>query len=586
MEPIDEGLLRGSGADETPVIHEDIEDLRKNSSDRNLQSTRSTGMTQLTSDDPEAGQLLPASRVIVRNLYIKHLFLQDGGRRGWTRVQAGTSHFERATLRACIGGATDICQDWQWRLRSWKTAGFYVVAGFGLSKIATGSDLGSASSRVSRHCARCHPFARTTAADLGALCYHLAASSTDLVRGEHRVRIPKMQVPPQTPASHSAVPRLKVASVFGTRPEAIKLAPVIARMREFPDRIEPVEIVTAQHREMLDQVLDLFGIVPRHDLDVMRPGQDLFDVTSRVLLGLRPVLAAERPDLLLVQGDTTTVFVAALAGFYLRIPVAHLEAGLRSGHRYSPFPEEVNRKLASHLTAFHFAPTPRARDNLLAEGIDSNRIAVTGNTVIDALLATVKGLCDLPQELLEWLDPGRRTVLVTAHRRESFGKPFEDLCRGLLGIVERLEDVQLVYPVHLNPNVQEPVRRLLSAHPRIRLIEPLGYGPFVHLMDRSALVLTDSGGIQEEAPSLGKPVLVLRETTERLEAVEAGTVRLVGTSPDRIVSEASRLLTDPAAYQEMARATNPYGDGHAAERVVDAILKFDFEGEHVVSQAT
>ncbi|MBI4866800.1 MAG: UDP-N-acetylglucosamine 2-epimerase (non-hydrolyzing) [Candidatus Wallbacteria bacterium] len=380
-------------------------------------------------------------------------------------------------------------------------------------------------------------------------------------------------------------PALKVATVFGTRPEAIKMAPVIRRMRQFPERIEPVEIVTAQHRQMLDQVLELFSIVPRHDLDVMKPGQDLFDVTSRVLLGLKTVLQEERPDLMVVQGDTTTVFVAALAGFYLRIPVAHLEAGLRTGQRYSPFPEEINRTLASHLAVLHFAPTPKARENLLAEGVPAERIVITGNTVIDALLATVRQGYEFPGEVAECLQSGRRVLLVTAHRRESFGGPFEDLCRGLLAIADRFEDVQIVYPVHLNPNVQGPVRRLLGGHARISLIEPLSYEPFVQLMNRSTLVLTDSGGIQEEAPSLGKPVLVLRETTERPEAVDAGTVRLVGTDPERITAEASRLLTDPAAYAAMARAINPYGDGRASERVVDAILSFDFERERLPGPA-
>ena len=368
--------------------------------------------------------------------------------------------------------------------------------------------------------------------------------------------------------------RPRVMVLFGTRPEAIKLAPVIRELARHAERLETRVVVTAQHRQMLDQVLALFHLHPDHDLDVMRPGQDLFDVTARVLTGLKGILEQDQPDLLLVQGDTTSVFVGALAAFYSRAAVGHVEAGLRTHDKFSPFPEEMNRKLATALADLHFAPTETARRHLAAEGVPAGSIFVTGNTVIDALLATVRPDYRFDHPALSCLDPARRLVLVTAHRRESFGQPFRNVCLGLARLAAAFEDLQIVYPVHMNPNILGPARELLGDVPRVLLVEPLEYEPFVQLMNRSTLVLTDSGGIQEEAPSLGKPVLVMRDNTERPEAVEAGTVRLVGTDPDRIVSEASRLLTDPAAYQAMARAVNPYGDGHASERIVERVLEF------------
>lgn len=368
---------------------------------------------------------------------------------------------------------------------------------------------------------------------------------------------------------------MKVLSVFGTRPEAIKMAPVVNALHAAPD-IDSSVCVTGQHRHMLDQVLDLFGITPDHDLDIMRPGQDLTDVTSHILLGLRRVLQAERFDMVLVHGDTTTTMAASLAAFYQKVPVGHVEAGLRTGNLHSPWPEEMNRCLVGRLAALHFAPTERARASLLAEGVNAADVHVTGNTVIDALKQTVhrlerdtmfgRGL----HERFSFLQPGKRVVCVTGHRRENFGDGFERICHALKQLSQR-DDVQIVYPVHLNPNVQEPVRRVLGDAPNVHLIEPLDYLPFVYLMSRSHLIVTDSGGVQEEAPSLGKPVLVMRDTTERPEAVEAGTVRLVGTDAQRIVSEAVRLLDDDTAYQAMARALNPYGDGLSSPRIVEAV---------------
>jgi UDP-N-acetylglucosamine 2-epimerase (non-hydrolysing) len=335
--------------------------------------------------------------------------------------------------------------------------------------------------------------------------------------------------------------------------------------------------VTAQHRQMLDQVLALFGLRPDYDLNVMKPGQDLSDITSNVLLGLRPLFQNWQPDRVLVHGDTTTTFAASLAAYYARVPVGHVEAGLRTGNIYSPWPEEMNRRLTGAITDLHFAPTATARANLLREGIDPTTVHVTGNTVIDALLEVVQRIKSdgVLQRTLEqqfpFLDPSRRLILITGHRRENFGDGFERICRALKAIAER-GDVQIVYPVHLNPNVQEPVNRLLSGNPAVHLIEPLDYLPFVFLMSRAYIILTDSGGVQEEAPSLGKPVLVMRDTTERPEAVEAGTVRLVGTSEERIIAECNTLLDDAAAWQQMSLAHNPYGDGHAAQRIAD-ILK-------------
>lgn len=349
------------------------------------------------------------------------------------------------------------------------------------------------------------------------------------------------------------------------------MAPVIQALRQ-ADGIETRVCVTAQHRQMLDQVLQLFDIRPDHDLNLMQPGQDLTDITANVLHGLRPVLAAERPDLVLVHGDTTTTLAGALAAYYQRIPVGHVEAGLRTGNIHAPWPEEMNRRIAGAITSFHFAPTARARDNLQREGVGEERIHVTGNTVIDALLAVVDKVRANPelQAQFRFLDPARRTVVVTGHRRENFGDGFQRICRALGRLAER-SDVQIVYPVHLNPNVLGPVREALGQRDNVHLIEPLDYLPFVALMDRADLIITDSGGVQEEAPSLGKPVLVMRETTERPEAVEAGTVRLVGTDEERIVREAARLLDDPQAYAAMSRAHNPYGDGRAAGRIVRVI---------------
>ncbi len=370
---------------------------------------------------------------------------------------------------------------------------------------------------------------------------------------------------------------MKVLSVFGTRPEAIKMAPVVERLK-MTKSVESYVCVTAQHRQMLDQVLELFKIKPDYDLDLMKPGQNLTDITTGVLSGLRPILRELKPDLLLAQGDTTTVFAAALAAFYEKIPVGHVEAGLRTGNIFSPWPEEMNRKLASAIARFHFAPTSKAKANLLREGISSKDIIVTGNTVIDALLEVVARFKKNPklsrdmEKKFSFLDPKRKMVLVTGHRRENFGGGFEGICRALARLSER-EDVQIVYPVHLNPNVQEPVKRLLGGRKRVHLIEPQDYLPFVFLMSRSYLILTDSGGVQEEAPSLGKPVLVMRDTTERPEAVDAGTVILVGTNDKVIVKKAERLLDQPAQYRKMSRAHNPYGDGLAAKRIVQHILK-------------
>lgn len=363
--------------------------------------------------------------------------------------------------------------------------------------------------------------------------------------------------------------RRRVLVIFGTRPEAIKLAPVIEALA-VSTRLTPRVCVTGQHREMLDQMLALFEITPDHDLAVMRPDQDLFDVTARALLGLRDVLDRERPAAVLVQGDTTSALVAALASFYRQIPVGHVEAGLRTGEPYNPFPEEMNRRLTSHLATWHFPPTDRAAENLRREGVPAERIVVTGNTIVDALQEIVARLARtpvppaVPPERLG----GRRLVLVTGHRRESFGGGMRNICQALHDLAERHPDVVIVYPVHLNPAVQQPVREILGAHPRIVLTPPLEYLPFVDLMRRAYLILTDSGGLQEEAPSLGVPVLVMRETTERPEAVAAGTARLVGTDRAAIVGAANELLDDAAAHQRMRAAHNPFGDGRAAARIV------------------
>ena len=370
----------------------------------------------------------------------------------------------------------------------------------------------------------------------------------------------------------------KILLVFGTRPEAIKMAPLVKTLQN--DAAFEIKVcVTAQHRQMLDQVLTLFDIQPDFDLNLMKTGQDLYDITSGVLLGLKSVLLQWRPDAVLVHGDTSTTFAASLAAFYQRIPVGHVEAGLRTGNLYSPWPEEANRKLTTALAQWHFAPTATSRANLLKEGVSASSIYVTGNTVIDALLQVREKMVNsLPMrqqfdQMFSFLEPQRRLVLVTGHRRENFGEGFERICQALTRIAREQPDVQIVYPVHLNPQVQEPVKRLLGSIDNVFLIEPQDYLPFVYLMDKSALILTDSGGIQEEAPSLAKPVLVMRDTTERPEAVEAGTVKLVGTDAHKIASEASVLLNDPQAYNAMAFAHNPYGDGQASQRIAQALLR-------------
>ncbi len=370
---------------------------------------------------------------------------------------------------------------------------------------------------------------------------------------------------------------MKTLCIFGTRPEAIKMAPLALTLAA-DERFEAKVCVTGQHREMLDQVLGLFAIEPDFDLNIMKPGQDLTDVTSAILQGLKEVLAEFKPDIVLVHGDTATTFAASLAAYYQQIPVAHVEAGLRTGNLYSPWPEEGNRKLTGVLANLHFAPTDTSKANLLREGVDPATIVVTGNTVIDALLDVVKRL-DQDQALLTqasapaaFLDPSRKLILVTGHRRESFGDGFERICQALMEVAQQHPEVDIVYPVHLNPNVREPVNRLLTGIDNIHLIEPLDYLPFVHMMSRAHIILTDSGGIQEEAPSLGKPVLVMRDTTERPEAVAAGTVKLVGTETADIAHELNRLLTDTAAYQTMSRAHNPYGNGKACQRIIEALL--------------
>lgn len=372
----------------------------------------------------------------------------------------------------------------------------------------------------------------------------------------------------------------KVLSIFGTRPEAIKMAPVIKELEKYPDVFQSIVCVTAQHREMLDQVLNLFSICPDYDLDIMKPGQSLFDVTCNVLKGLKPVLEKERPDIVLVHGDTTTTMAASLAAYYCQMSVGHVEAGLRTHKKFTPFPEEINRTVTGVLSDLHFAPTETARRNLLNENVANDTIHVTGNTVVDALMSVSVKLNNDPAIRLQmdqkfsFLDPSKRLILVTCHRRENFGEGFENICRALAELAETLSDIEIVCPLHLNPNVRGPVQRLLGGgrHNNIHLIDPLDYLPFVYLIDRSYLILTDSGGIQEEAPSLGKPVLVMRETTERPEALDAGTVKLVGADKRLIISGALELLQNNEVYRSMSIAHNPYGDGHAAERIA-AILQ-------------
>lgn len=377
----------------------------------------------------------------------------------------------------------------------------------------------------------------------------------------------------------------KILLVFGTRPEAIKMAPLVKKLQEYPEQFQTIVCVTGQHREMLDQVLSLFDIIPEYDLNIMKPNQDLYDITLRILLGMRDVLREVQPDIVLVHGDTTTSMAAALAAFYQQIPVGHVEAGLRTGNIYSPWPEEMNRLITGRITTHHFSPTPLAKENLLREHVDEKQIIVTGNTVIDALQMVVKRLAEdkaLANEVatkisqmgydVQRLDGNRRMVLITGHRRENFGEGFLNICHAIKHLAEQYKDVDFVYPMHLNPNVRKPVLETLGEKTEnVFLIEPLDYLPFVYMMQHSTLILTDSGGVQEEAPGLGKPVLVMRNTTERPEAVEAGTVLLVGTNREKIEQGVSMLLDDADTYRRMSEAVNPYGDGHACERIVNKL---------------
>ena len=381
----------------------------------------------------------------------------------------------------------------------------------------------------------------------------------------------------------------KIMLVFGTRPEAIKMAPLVKEFQKRPNEFQTIVCVTGQHREMLDQVLHIFEITPDYDLNIMKQGQDLYDVTARVLLGMRDVLKEARPDVVLVHGDTTTSTAAALAAFYQQIPVGHVEAGLRTHNIYSPWPEEMNRQLTGRLATYHFAPTPLSRHNLLTEGVPENHITVTGNTVIDALYMVVdkikrdKVLDAELEKLLKQsgydvnrLSAGKKLVLITGHRRENFGDGFISMCRAIKTLTEKYPEVDFIYPMHLNPNVRKPIHEVfgedLSGLGNMFFIEPLEYLSFVYLMEKSTIVLTDSGGIQEEAPGLGKPVLVMRDTTERPEALEAGTVKLVGTDYDKIIKEVSALIEDREYYERMSKAVNPYGDGKACERIVSKIV--------------
>ena len=366
---------------------------------------------------------------------------------------------------------------------------------------------------------------------------------------------------------------LKVMTIFGTRPEAIKMAPVILELKRHPE-FETVVTVTAQHREMLDQVLRLFDIKPDFDLNIMSPEQTLFDITTKALLGLEEVLSKVKPDMVLVHGDTTTTFVGALAAFYNQIAVGHVEAGLRTRNKYSPFPEEMNRRLTGSLADLNFSPTPTSRDNLLNEGVDPSKIFVTGNTVIDALHETVRDDFMFDDELLSSLDyEHKQIILVTTHRRENLGEPMRHVYEALKQLTEKFTDVEIIFPVHKNPKVREIVNAVLGGLPQVHLIDPLDYEPFANLMGRAKIILTDSGGVQEEAPALGKPVLVLRDTTERPEAVSAGTVKLIGTDRAKVYEETKRLLVDREEYARMSNAINPYGDGKAAQRIVRALLR-------------
>lgn len=372
---------------------------------------------------------------------------------------------------------------------------------------------------------------------------------------------------------------MKVLTVFGTRPEAIKMAPLVMALAEEPG-IDARICVTAQHREMLDQVLELFRLKPDYDLNVMRPGQNLAAIAARILTDVSEVMESFRPDMVLVHGDTTTTMAVSLAAYYQRIALGHVEAGLRTGNLFSPWPEEGHRKITAHLARFHFAPTLSAKDNLLRENIPSQQIYITGNTVIDALFRVRDKIMQDPvlerrlAQRYPFLEDGQQMVLVTGHRRENFGQSFERICQALAELAQRYPDIRIVYPLHLNPNVSEPARRILQAIPNVFLIDPQDYLPFVWLMNRATLILTDSGGIQEEAPALGVPVLVMRDTTERPEAVEAGTVRLVGTDTQQIVSQVSALLDNPALRQQMGHAHNPYGDGTACRQIVDILKQY------------
>lgn len=367
--------------------------------------------------------------------------------------------------------------------------------------------------------------------------------------------------------------KIKVMTVFGTRPEAIKMAPIVLELQKHPDTIVPVVAVTAQHREMLDQVLNLFHIKPDHDLNIMAAGQTLFDITTRAMMGLDKVLTEEKPDIVLVHGDTTTTFAGALAAYYHQTAVGHVEAGLRTHNKYSPFPEEMNRRLTGCIADLNFAPTSTSEANLLAENVPPESIFVTGNTVIDALHHTVRDDFDFQEESLKDVDfQNKRIILVTTHRRENLGEPMRHVYKALKQLTEEFDDVEVVFPVHKNPKVREVVNEELGGLAKVHLIDPLDYEPFANLMHRAHLILTDSGGVQEEAPALGKPVLVLRDTTERPEAVDAGTVKLIGTDRERVYEEAKKLLTDKAEYSRMAESINPYGDGKAAARIIQAIL--------------
>lgn len=362
-------------------------------------------------------------------------------------------------------------------------------------------------------------------------------------------------------------------TVFGTRPEAIKMAPVVLELQKHPEAITPVVAVTAQHREMLDQVLSLFNIRPDHDLDIMAQGQTLFDITTKAMLGLDKVLTEEKPDIVLVHGDTTTTFAGSLAAYYHQIAVGHVEAGLRTHNKYSPYPEEMNRKLTGAIADLHFAPTETSRENLLQEHVADDKIFVTGNTVIDALHKTVRDDFKFDDEILQGFNfEGKRIILVTTHRRENLGEPMRHVYKALKQLTEDFSDVEVIFPVHRNPKVREVVNEELGGLSKVHLIDPLDYEPFANIMHRAHLILTDSGGVQEEAPALGKPVLVLRDTTERPEAVSAGTVKLIGTDKDRVYNESKLLLTDEKEYSRMSEACNPYGDGEASRRIIQAIM--------------